>query len=320
MTIDTPPTFGSEPAPGQPSRGGGANREGRKRRPRPLPSPATGRISPSAAVITRPFLVVLPVLALLIPGLLIAFLRAPSYSAEARLLVGSFDVASQAVPGVVEASRSLAETYSRLITSDAIVVRTAEKLGVPPEEVKGAVSASSIPNASLIRVRAVAGDAVEAMRFANAAATALVDYASAGEGDGEEVLDRYEQALLELRQIEAEVETARAAVDAAIAAGDRSLVAARRETLVRLEAAAERARLRSSSLADRYARATGSAGSGTLQLVGEAVDTGSDRRTGLQLAIGTALVLGLISGVALATVAVNRSYASERADRPTRRP
>src|SRR5690606_4040141 len=119
--------------------------------------------------------------------------------------VGSFDVEAQAVPGVVEASRSLAETYSRLIQTDAIVARTAEILGVDPDQVQGSIGASSIPNASIIRVEATAAGAPAAAARANAAAEALVEYAAGG-ADDQDLQAQYDEALLEHARARAEVE------------------------------------------------------------------------------------------------------------------
>ena len=55
-------------------------------------------------------------------GLIAGLVRDPEYKAEAQLYVGSFDVRSLAVPGFVTASLQIADAYSRLANSDAVVV------------------------------------------------------------------------------------------------------------------------------------------------------------------------------------------------------
>src|SRR5206468_5370899 len=87
----------------------------RSRRTDPVPSPVTRRVAPSAAAIARPLLVLLPVLTFLVPSLLVAFAKEPVHTAEARLLVGGFDAQSQAIPGFVSATESLASTFARLV-------------------------------------------------------------------------------------------------------------------------------------------------------------------------------------------------------------
>lgn len=269
----------------------------------PVPSPTTGRVSPSSAAIARPLLVLLPVITFLIPALFVSLARTPTYTAEARLLVGGNTVEAQAVPGFVEAARTLAETYARLVETAVISRPVEELLGLDPGAAGGHISASSVPESSIIRVKGTATNRDAALAYAEAAATALEEYTE-GSSTPEEVLDDFEQAIVDFRA--AEREQARLRAEAATSPSEDA-----QRVLAQAEAATERARLRVDELRERYASRSG--GSGTrVQLIGEAVDAGSDRSSSVMLAVGGSLVLGLIAGMALVTTVVNRSVVARR--------
>jgi uncharacterized protein involved in exopolysaccharide biosynthesis len=265
------------------------------------------RHTPSQAVVARPFLVVLPVLVLLVPALALALARQPVYSAEARLLVGGFNVEAQAVPGFVEASRTLAETYSRLVPTRAVGERVAEILELDIDQVSGNIDATSVPESSIIKVTGTGGDAGEAVRYAAAAAQALEDYAdqAASSTDIETLLDEYRQASLTLNQVTGRATALRAQYDALVAAGTDT--EADLEALSAAEADVARAQLEAETLANAYAASRERSGSsGNIDLVAPATSVGSDRSKNLQLAIAGPLLLGLVAGVALATLVANR--------------
>lgn len=301
MTSTMPPGGGSAATVSDAPRRSQPAPDRRRRRVQPLPSPTTGRVSPSSAAIARPMLALLPVVTFLLPAIFVSFARTPTYTAEARMLVGGFDVESQAVPGFVEAARTLAETYSRLVETELIVEPVAEALGLDPSEVAGHISATSVPESSIIRVEGSASNSEAAIAFAQAAAIALEDYTGGrGAGTDDAALDEYEQAVLELRSAEAEEQRLSAATGAGAA-----------DVQAQAAAASERARLRVDSLRAQYA-GTGSGRSSQVQLIGQATDTGSDRQSTLMLAVGASVILGLIAGMALVTAVVNREVAASR--------
>jgi hypothetical protein len=264
------------------------------------------RVTPSQAIVSRPMLVALPILVLLIPSIAIALARQPVYTAEARLLIGGFNVEAQRVPGFVEASRTLAETYSRLVPTRAISERVAKILDVDVEEVEGHIEASSVPDSSLIRVEGTASSVAKAVKLSAAASQALVDFADQSEGgSADELLDQYRQASLALNEATAARDALQARYDARVAAGtatdaDRSAVSA-------AQADVDRAKLEATTLAGVYTTTRSNTGtSGQVTLVAPARDVGSDKKSTLQLAIAGPLLLGAIAGVALATIVANR--------------
>lgn len=286
------------------------------RRPDPAvsaPTPAPGvpvtrrRLTPSQAVVARPFLVVLPVLVLLVPALALALARQPVYSAEARLLVGGFNVEAQAVPGFVEASRTLAETYSRLVTTGAIEERAAELLELDIVQINGKIEATAVPESSIIRVIGTGDDEGEAIRNSAAAAQALEDYAdqSGGTEDADALLDEFRRATVALNQAAIRRDALQAQYDARVAAG--SATEDDLAALTAAEADVDRGELEVDVLKGVYAnKRNSSGGSGNLDLVAPASATGNDRSKNLQLAVAGPLLLGSIAGVALATLVTNR--------------
>lgn len=276
--------------------------------PRPARPPAPPRrVTPSQAVAAHPFLVVLPVLLLMVPALAFAFARQPVHTAEARLLVGGFNVEAQAVPGFVEASRTLAETYSRLVTTPAIAERAATLLEVDVEDVVDHIDATSVPESSIIRVTGTGTTQAASVRFAAAAAEALEAYADeSGAGtDLEALLDEFRAASLVLNQTTARRDALQRSYDARVAAG--TVTEADLGALSEAEADVDRAQLEADTLAAAFADQRGRSGaSGNIDLVAPASHVGTDQRSNVQLAIVGPLLLGLIVGVALATLVANR--------------
>jgi hypothetical protein len=283
-----------------------APRRDRPRRLDPMPSPVTGRVSPSAAAIARPLLVLLPVLTFLIPSLFIAFTRTPEHTAEARLLVGGFDVQAQAVPGFVEAARTLASTYARLVSTPAIIDPVAKKLKVDPGDVSGHISATSVPESSIIRVEGDADNAQDAVRFADAAATALKNYAGGSRGAATDVLKEFQNASRANASAQSNLDRINRAVQASA-----DPPPALREQQALAQAQADAAKLQADTLAQTYADAR-QGGSGQVQVVAPASYVGDNRRSMVQLAVAASVFLGLIVGVALATIVVNQAASRRR--------
>lgn len=269
--------------------------------PRPLPT----RVSPSAAAIARPLIVVLPVLAFLVPSLFVAFTRQPVYTSEAQLLVAGFDVQTAAIPGFVDASRTLAGTYARLVATDTIVTPVAASLNVSKSSVAGKISATATPDAALIRVDGKGSSPKEAQRYASAAAQALVQYSSRISGNDNGQLRRDYQAAA---QALATAQLRQDQADAAVRTADAASLPAARQALAQARADVAAAQLDANRAGQRYSNG-GSGGSG-VQLVGPADSATSDKKSKIELAIIGPILLGIVVGIALATVVVNRQVAA----------
>jgi capsular polysaccharide biosynthesis protein len=138
---------------------------------------ATGqRVTTGAALLRHPLLAVATAALVLGPTAAVALAREPIYTAESRLLVGQVDVEAQAVPGFAQATQQLASLYARVVSTDVVVGPVAEELGLDAPTVQGALRASPIPQAAVIRIEAEAGDGAQAVALAEAAALQLQAY------------------------------------------------------------------------------------------------------------------------------------------------
>jgi hypothetical protein len=111
-----------------------------------------------------------------VAGVAYGVYRDEEYTAEATLSVGRVDVATQAIPGFAVAARLLADTYSRAIVADGVVSEVAKRTGLSKDEVVDSLSATPIPETATIHVNTEADAEGKAIREANAAAFALVEY------------------------------------------------------------------------------------------------------------------------------------------------
>ena len=103
--------------------------------------------------------------------------RPVRYSSSANLSVGHVYVSDPGgIPTIIEATRSLAATYSRAIHSRAVTADTRRRLAKGAFRVSGRLSATPIPDSQLITVSAESSSERGAIALANAGAAALAAY------------------------------------------------------------------------------------------------------------------------------------------------
>ena len=247
-----------------------------------------------------------------------------SHTAEARLAVASTSLSAQAVPGFALASQELAANYARYV-NDAEAQRALETgIGADRGSVLE-VTASPIPESSIVRIEVVAEQeaaAVEAAREVSESLVAQVSDATAGAESATSSLTAFTDISAQVAAAEQAAQTAQRIVDDLPDVADADEGSARRAAArqAAADAAAELAVLevQQDALGERYRSlvvrdATTEAG---LAVVQEAVAVGDDRTSTLQRAglVGAALGLGL---AVLATMASERRRARRRARRET---
>jgi len=277
----------------------------------PTESPRTGpgadqlpRIGITDAVRREWPLAVAPVVVLVLLALFVGLVRSPVYTSEARLTVGQIDLRQPgALQGFVTATQSLASSYSRAITAEAVTRAVAERRDISSDEVAVRISATPIPESSVFRVTATGDSPADAQALANTASASLVGYVNglnAPDPSPEELLRAYEQASLTYNEQAAIVERVREDFNA-------SESASARETLGEEDAALAAAKLRSDSLRSRYRLAQQSQTSvAAPRTLSPASGATSDRLATLQLLLFIALVAGAAAGLALALLRGNR--------------
>jgi capsular polysaccharide biosynthesis protein len=224
------------------------------------------------------------------------FQRDPVYTAETELSVGRVDVATQAIPGFVAASRTLADTYSRAISAKAVVDRISHKTGLPKSEVIDRVTATPIPNTATMQVIAEAGTSARAVAIANVASDTLVDYVQKTNRFNPQtrsLLNRYRRAA-------EEYSAAKVARTAAVRNGT---LAEQTDTQARLL----EAKLKMKAAASLYGSSqNGQASPNTLILLAPAGTADSDENSTTQRAGFAGAVGGIIVGGLLALLLTRR--------------
>lgn len=120
-------------------------------------------------------------------GAAAAFVVPVTYTAEARVAVGSGDLTSGAIAGFPVAASQLASNYARYVNDRGVAATDV------PENVT--LSASQIPESNVIRVEAESADPAAARAAANSAAQTLVDTVNdSGRATADDVYADFQEA------------------------------------------------------------------------------------------------------------------------------
>lgn len=229
----------------------------------------------------------------------VGLVRAPTYTAQAQLLVGKTVQLNNlaAIPGLAAAGQQIASDYSRLI-STAIVTKEAEKQLHGP--LGGSLSASPIPQSPVIQVSAAATSSAHAVALANAGSAALVTAVNQLNEQqskaSSQLLQRYQQAdqvLLDNTRTLTNLQQQLAANPT-----NSSLV----QQVVSAQTVVDSDKVQVDALAADYSGTStpSQLNEQLVQPVGPARATGNDRKTFLEIALLAALVIGFIAGGATA--------------------
>ncbi len=237
----------------------------------------------------------------------------PAHTADAQLIVGrTASLSIETIPGLDVAVQSLASDYARLITSTSVISEAEGYLH--SSQLPGTLSASPIPESSIIDVRATASSEAVALDLANAGARALTTVITQLTNDTQAqlapILANYQKA-----DATAEAATVRAGVlqdqlDNLIAViGKASPTPAEKaeEDLLTGETAteltkADTAKLGAQNYLSEYNNAVPpyQVQEEMVQPVGQATNSGSDQTSTLEAAGLGGAVGGLVIGLALA--------------------
>jgi capsular polysaccharide biosynthesis protein len=217
--------------------------------------------------------------------------RDPVYTAANQLNVGTLDAQTQAVPGYVEAAKSLASSYSRLAVTDDVLAPVGQKVGLSAKGVKGLVSVTPVTDNPIITVRAEGSSEPAARRLSDTLADQLVTSVSTIDRRDEQtarLLNRFRAASQRASRYEEELRTLRARRE-----NDAASVSLTR--IERAQSRAETERLQAQALSTQYssaaARGTGAAG---IERFGEQSVSNDRSRKIQQLGL-----VGAIAGAAL---------------------
>jgi uncharacterized protein involved in exopolysaccharide biosynthesis len=247
-------------------------------------------------------LVAVPVVLLMALGYVAGHSRSPTYTSESRLNVGRIDVTSQAIPGFVAGTQSLAATYSRAVDATDVLQPVAEQLGVPASALAGRVAAAPIPSSSLFRVSATGPTSNEAIELANLVTASLVKYVARVNDASPDA----KRLLGEIEDASAALADARAASRAAVAQYANTPTPAINALVTRREAAQYAASIRLQTVTDAYRTSQqGISQSEIVQVLNPASSAANDKGAVTQKLLFVGLIGGLAIGLALATARAN---------------
>ena len=257
----------------------------------PLP-----RVGPLQAARRHLWMALLPVLVLVPVVAIVAAARQPTYSAEARLMVGRLNISTPgAIQGYAQAAQDLASTYPLVIDADGVIGPVARQFHLASATVRSAISATQVPGSSIVRVDATSKSATQAVQLANAASSALVSFLTHINRNDPDVAN----LLKDLQSAELNYQHAAALAPPA----NHGPTSPARE---KAAAAADVARVQVSGAVQAYQTTLMTqAVSSLLQPISDASSATSDRASKLELSLLIALVAGIIIGLAAVTARAN---------------
>lgn len=184
-------------------------------------------------------------------GGLAGYTASPTYTAEARLAVGSGSMSDLNIPGFPTASAAMAANYARWVTSVGVV-------GLDLPAGTTAVTASPFPESNVVRLEATSSSRTTALEAVNRTAKALqaqVNAAARGNDPEQLLTDAVEQSAVvsaaQTASADATRKVTRLRDDSTTSADDLSAARAAR---VKADGELARASLVLSGLQDRYRR------------------------------------------------------------------
>ena len=250
------------------------------------PPPTQGPVLRSA--LRYWWVIVLFMLALAGGAVAIGLDRKPTYTAEARLNVGGFNLSAQSLPGYAGGALVLANAYSRAAYADQVLGPVARAVGKSKREIGSKLSSSPVKDSPVIRVKVESRRRGEAIRIANLVAVHLQSYArhlARSNPDTPRLFRAYKRANRDYRD--------------AVRRAERAARRHRGEDAAKT--AVELRRLRLDSTAGLYqASLGGQATTNAVQLINPARSADSDRRSVLERMVAGGLLAGFAIGLGVA--------------------
>jgi hypothetical protein len=254
---------------------------------------------PLEAFLRHPIIAILPVLLLAGGAVYLGVERDPEYTAKARVNVGRTDVPAYTLQNVVIGNQAIAASYSRVVGTEPVTTRAGRVSGVGAGEAQDRLSASPVPQSTLIQVEATGTNERDAVALANAGAESLIRYVQRVErqGGSRVLLDRFRAAQRRVSRLERRVQS--------LSSGNNAKK--NRDKLQDAQVDLDAARLTAQNAANTYRLNEGaSPASASLSLIAPAAEADSDYREKLEQLILLGVVGGLVIGLGLALLRANR--------------
>jgi uncharacterized protein involved in exopolysaccharide biosynthesis len=243
-----------------------------------------------------PLIVLLPVLVLAAVGVSLGLHRHAAYTATSQVVIEPLAPTVVQLSGAVQAAEDLATNESRLIDSDGITSPLAQQFNTTALRIANHLSATPVPNSTVIKISAESDSAARAITLSNAAAGGFSAYVTAqlqNNTIANRLLTAYTAAALRYRR----------ALDAQRHLGQRSS----KQVQLELGAALDAAQIRQQALSQQYENLVQSHSTAPTAAPFVLASTAtSDRTSKLETYVFAGVLAGLLIGCALATFLANR--------------
>lgn len=231
-------------------------------------------------------------------GALYGLVRPPTYTAEARLIVGkSISIVNEAATaGLPSAAAQFASNYARLAGTEGVNADAAKRLGL--KTIDGTISASPIPDSPIIRVDSTASSQAAATALANAGAQAIIDQVDLINQTNQTTLNQLAQSYNKYNYEILQETDAINTLQAEVSAGDTSL----QTQLNQDKATLAEYQLEANAVEQQYDNQYSpvQSDSQVVTIMNQATPAGSNKTHWLEIGVVSGFFGGLIVGVALA--------------------
>ncbi len=245
------------------------------------------------------FLTLLPAIVLVAAGIVVGAKKHPTYSATATINVGKSDIATQATPGYVQAAEALASSYSRLVSSQHVIVPAARALNEPVGRVAGNLTAAPVPTEPTFTITSSGRSPRAAVELGNAAIQALTQFVNSSQtqqGSPAQMLSRYTAARTRADRLQRKS----GSLQGRLAAHSGGVTPAQ---VVAAESAAQTAELQAQAIGNAYVNLGQTSVAPTLDVLNDPTGSGSSNRTSnIEKYAVVGAVAGLVIGMALAAM------------------
>ncbi|HEV7529599.1 MAG TPA: glycosyltransferase family 4 protein [Solirubrobacteraceae bacterium] len=268
--------------------------------PQSLPNgavpPSNPRVSLGEAVRRYPLLVIVSTLILAGAGVALGLHRESIYTATSEAVVEPLAPTVVQLSGAVQAAEDLATNESRLIKSDGITNPLAQQFRTTHLSVANHLSATPVPNSTVIKVSAESSSESGAVALANAATEKFATYTTAAlqtNTIAKRLLKAYTAAALNYRR--------------ALGAQERLGTKASKQLQLEAGAAVDAAKISQQALSQQYENLVQSHSTApTITPFVLATAATNDRTSKLETYVFAGILAGLLIGCALATFLASR--------------
>ncbi len=261
------------------------------------PPISTGRVA--RLLRSRPLILIVPVVAFLVLGAVLGYLKTPTYTATVGMSVQIGTSESLALADVSVAESAAAVGYSRMVDSEPVVRPVSRALGLSQSEVAGRTAATAVPQTAYLFLTTTGSSSTPTVRLANAMSASLAAYVNSNTnsvsdpgGKPSELIHVYQAAVERTRRAAREVERRKLKLKGRVAEN----VAFERRAAALQALIVEQEALKTKYQNSLLGPTT------SLLVLNKATGTTSNRRSNVELLAFVGLLVGVLVGLGYAVL------------------